>query len=75
MNISGILDIRDYKDFASYKNNKIHIEDEIIKKIIHTMRMIKTSEEIEKYRKPPPLRMKYTMILFKKYILECMNMK
>jgi Xaa-Pro aminopeptidase len=52
-NISGILDIRDLKEFEEYYNlHKISLmEEDVYCPLIHSLRMIKTPLEIEKIRK------------------------
>ncbi len=51
--ISGITDIRDISKFSEYMENKKNKEIEIdqIRSLIHSLRLIKTPDEIEKIRK------------------------
>jgi Xaa-Pro aminopeptidase len=49
--ISGITDIRELSELEIYTQGKNMMNEWDVKKIIHTMRMIKTPDEIEKIQK------------------------
>lgn len=51
IHISGITDVRELSELDIYVQGKNPMNDWEVKKIIHTMRMIKTPEEIEKIQK------------------------
>ena len=50
---SGIVDIRDKSGFEDYRNTHISLllEESDWRSIIHSLRLIKTPDEIEKIRK------------------------
>ena len=49
--ISGITDIRDMNELEQYREDKKEIAQDEIKSILHSLRLIKTTNEISKIRK------------------------
>lgn len=48
--IAGIVDIRDRSDLELYRSGKKETNDDAVRDIIHSLRLIKTPDEIEKIR-------------------------